>query len=307
MSAITYREALQGASSLLTSKELNPKIAEWLLFHLLQIKRQDWFEYVHQVIPVDQLKLYQVWINRVLDGEPYQYIIGVEEFYSREFQVGPEVLIPRPETELLVENVLKFLKGIWIENGWKERSLPLGEKEHPKVVGLDVGTGSGAIAISLALEVAKESGAYPQLQMNAVDISEEALQVARQNAERHQADVTFYQGDLLSHFIEGKEKVDFIVSNPPYIPYSHKEGLARNVVDFEPHMALFAEEEGLFFYHEIIKQSILVLSSPGLLAFEIGQGQDEQVVELIKQYYPQATYYVKEDYQGIKRMVFVLN
>jgi release factor glutamine methyltransferase len=285
MESRTYREALQRASSLLHKTEKNPKIAEWLLLHLLQVDKNQWFEYINKEISLSHWGTFFTWIERVLDGEPYQYITGVEEFYGREFTVSPAVLIPRPETELLVEQVLQYKRKFW--------------SETEQIVGVDVGTGSGAIAISLALEC-------DSLRMMAVDISNEALQVAKDNAFKLQANVEFLPSNLLAALTQAQQKVDVIVSNPPYIPTKQKAELERNVVDFEPHVALFAPEDGLFFYREIIKQAQGILKPKGMLAFEVGLGQAQQVVTLVKEYFPHAQCQVKQDLQGIDRMVFAL-
>jgi release factor glutamine methyltransferase len=279
----TYREALLRASSLLQEAEINPKIAEWLLLHLIQVNRTEWMEYINSEIAFSQWEIYSAWFQRVITGEPYQYITGIEEFYGREFSVSPAVLIPRPETELLVDQVLHNRSTRW--------------STEEQISGVDVGTGSGAISVTLALECAS-------LAMTAVDISREALRVAQANATKLQANVQFLHSDLLTALIEKKQKVDIIVSNPPYIPKEQKAELDRNVVDFEPHLALFATEDGLFFYREIIKQAVIVLNPKGMLAFEVGLGQADQVVDLIKQHFPQAECQVKKDLQGIQRMVF---
>lgn len=278
----TYREALLRASSLLERADKNPKIAEWISLHLLQCTRMEWLEKLNRDIPVEHWQTLSQWVKRVAAGEPYQYIIGVQEFYGREFDVSPAVLIPRPETEVLVEQVLQKRNEVW----------PIDRK----IKGVDIGTGSGAIAITLALE-------GKNMEMLAVDISVEALEVARQNAEKHSASVSFLQSDILQTLSFSKQTVDLIVSNPPYITYAEKEQLDRNVVDYEPHLALFANEDGLYFYRQIIKQSVQVLRSPGVLAFEVGMGQAEFVASMIKQTYPQATCAIKKDLRGIDRIV----
>lgn len=279
----TYREALRRASSLLQSAEKNPKIADWLLLHLLHVNQTQLMGYINKDVPSSHWTKYTEWIQRVVEGEPYQYITGVEEFYGREFSVSPVVLIPRPETEQLIEQVLHVRNKLW----------PTDEQ----ITGVDVGTGSGAISITLALECAS-------LGMTAVDISREALEVAQANAIKHQAKVRFMQSDLLTALIERGQKVDIIVSNPPYIPTEQKAKLDRNVVDFEPHLALFAPEDGLFFYRQIIKQAKAVLNPKGMLAFEIGLGQAGQVVDLLKEHFPLAECQVKKDLHGVERMIF---
>lgn len=281
----TYREALLGASSLLDVANINPKIAEWLMLHLLQLDRTSLMQQINKGMSSAEWDTYSQWIKRVGANEPYQYITGVEEFYGLEFIVSPDVLIPRPETEQLVENVLIYRNELW--------------SEKEKVVAVDVGTGSGAIAISLALE-------GKLIEMTGVDLSLDALEIASRNASKHQAKVKFLHSDLLNTLIQTEQQVDIIVSNPPYIPLNQKELLDHNVVGFEPHMALFAEEDGLYFYRKIIEQAKKVLKSKGMIAFEVGIDQAEQVAIIIKEHFPNAQCKIKKDLQGIDRMVFAV-
>jgi release factor glutamine methyltransferase len=281
----TFREVLKRASSLLTKGDYNPKIAEWLMLHLLQIDRHEWLDTLNKTATNEEEGLYLGWIQDVLEGKPYQYITGVEEFYGREFRVSPAVLIPRPETELLVEHVTKLLRKT-------------DQTSSRKKIGVDVGTGSGIIAITLALELGDS------VEMLAVDISAEAIDIAKENAAYQSAKVHFMESDLLSTLHESQQMVDFIVSNPPYIPYTDISTLYKNVIDHEPHLALFAEEQGLWFYKEIVKQSRGILRSGGILAFEIGIHQEEPVVQLIRSVYPKAQCKIEKDYNAINRMVF---
>ncbi|GAA0358173.1 peptide chain release factor N(5)-glutamine methyltransferase [Bacillus horti] len=280
MKPTTYREALVWASSLLAS--INPKIAEWLQLHLMGVERQEWVRSLDDSMSSDALSRYQGWVKAVVDGEPYQYIVGEEDFYGRTFHVSPAVLIPRPETELLVEHVIAYAKRYWAD--------------AVSCTMVDIGTGSGAIAVTCALE-------WDKVRMLAVDISEEALSVASHNANQLGAQVEFLQGDLLQPLLSRKKKVDVLISNPPYIPFSQKEKLDRNVVDFEPHTALFAPEDGLYFYRQLIQQSPSILANQSLLAFEVGIHQAQAVVDFIKHIHPSAKCEVKRDYQGIDRMV----
>lgn len=284
--AETYREALARAFSLLQEAGLNPQIAEWLCLALTGYSKATWLLSLDEPIPLEQAEQLTSWLERVLKGEPYQYVLGRQDFYGREFLVNPAVLIPRPETELLVEQVLDKVKKLW----------PSG-----LLTGVDVGTGSGVIAITLDLEMRPR-----RLEMLAVDISPQALEVARANAEKHQARVTFLESDLLAELIRRQCKVDLLVSNPPYIPVEERDNLERQVVDFEPHLALFAEEKGLAVYRRLIQEARHVLKTPGLLAFEVGMGQAAAVAQLIKQHFPQATCEIKKDFRGIERMVLGL-
>lgn len=262
--------------------QANPQIARWLLMHLLNVDQNELISVLDKPISTEHKRSYTHWIERVLSGEPYQYIVGSEEFFGRPFEVNPAVLIPRPETESLVEAVIERVRKLW--------------PERSSVAGVDVGTGSGVIATSLAL-------ACPQLSMTAVDISSEALELAERNARKHGARVRFVHSDLLQALITSKQKVNLIVSNPPYVAESEREQLSRTVVDYEPHVALFAKEEGLYYYRQIIGQSTDVLLKPGLIAFEVGHGQAEQVVQLILNTYPKARCQIRTDLSGIERIV----
>lgn len=216
--------------------------------------------------------------QKLNENYPVQYLIGNVDFYDNIINVNENVLIPRYETELLVENTIKILKKKNINN--------------PKI--LDIGTGSGCIAISLAKNLPSE--------VTAIDISKKAIDVAKSNAEVNNIDINFIEKDILNEEIIGN--YDLIISNPPYI----KEG---DTVDpqtkYEPQNALFAEHEGLIFYEEIIKKSVGHLNKNGILAFEIGMEQGDTVKEIVDKYYPNSEFILKQDYTNRDRMVFILN
>jgi release factor glutamine methyltransferase len=211
--------------------------------------------------PNDELELaaathYEVLLERRLEGDPIQYIIGACEFYGLPFRVTSDVLIPRPETEHLVECVLE-LAALFAE---------------PRIV--DVGTGSGAIAVALAHKL-------PNAHIAATDVSEAALDLARENAVRNGVGVRirFLQGDLLTPV--AADQFDIVVSNPPYVPTADRDSLAVEVRDFEPGLALFAGEDGLDIYRRLIPAAFAVLISGGLVALEIGCGQSDAVGSLL--------------------------
>ena len=199
---------------------------------------------------------YAAMLKRRAAGEPMQYITGVCEFYGLPFHVTPAVLIPRPETEFLVEAVLKLTEG----------------SAATRIV--DIGTGSGAIAIAVAHATGSK-------RITAIDISEDALAIARQNAELNNAQVTFVQGDLLAP-VAG-ETFDLIVSNPPYVASTDRETLAVEVRDHEPALALFAGDEGLDIYRRLIPQAFNSLSWGGHVLLEIGFGQANAVGAILKE------------------------
>jgi release factor glutamine methyltransferase len=226
---------------------------------------------------------YAALLERRAKGEPIQYILGECEFFGLPFRVTPDVLIPRPETELLVEKAAQLMPVF-------DRSC---EGFSPRV--LDAGTGSGAIAISIAHD-------WGQAEITAVDISPAALEVARSNAERlgFAEQIRFLQGDLLAP-IAG-EVFDLIVSNPPYVPAADHDSLAVEVRGYEPRLALFAGVDGLDVYRRLIPTAHAALRHGGYIALEIGYGQADAVRDLLQA----ADFELIEftpDLQGIPRVV----
>lgn len=286
-------EALNWASSFLEGHHLYPNAAELLLCHMLGISRTAMFATMQESLTEDEWQRFERVVACHAEGVPVQHIIGYEGFYGRRFIVNPHVLIPRPETEELVQGVLAFLKKMPVSGN------VAGGK--PRVC--DVGTGSGAIAISLALET---SG----LDVVAVDISADALTVAKQNARELGADVEFVEGDLLEPFLEDETSLpfDIVVSNPPYIPLSEKEQLDITVREHEPHLALFGGEDGYDVYKKITQQLPKVISrGVALVAFEIGHGQGEVVAALLKKAFGigrAVDTEVRHDINGKERMVY---
>lgn len=216
-------------------------------------------------------------IERRLRGEPIQYILGECEFYGLPFRVMRDVLIPRPETEHLVEKALELAANF----------------EQPRIV--DVGTGSGAIAVALAHKL-------PAAQITATDMSAPALDVARSNAERNgvASRIRFAQGDLLAP-VTG-EQFDVVVSNPPYVADNDRDVLTVEVRDYEPSVALFAGASGLDIYRRLIPQARDVLGSDGRLALEIGYGQSVAVASLLRDA-GFAEMEIIADLQGIERVL----
>ena len=194
-------------------------------------------------------------VDKRLGGVPLSYLIGVKEFWSIPFAVTPSVLVPRPETEVLVEKVLE-----------------LSTRESEAI--LDVGTGSGCIAVALAKEL-------PRAHIQAVDISERALRVARRNAALHKTrHVQFHKSNLFSAFRGTGMRFDFIVSNPPYISRDEWDGLPPEVRDFEPRRALLSGESGLELIERLVRRAGTYLRPGGYLIFEIGDGQRDRVLAL---------------------------
>ena len=259
---LTIREALAQGRGLLGRAGIHaPRLnAEILLGQALSVPgslglRPDaaWF-YAHSERPLREVEWihYGRYLHQRLAGKPTQYITGRQEFYGREFAVTPDVLIPRPETELLVECALK-----------------LGSRAG---IAVDVGTGSGAIAVTLALE----GWTGPVL---GVDISASALKVAHRNARKLGANTRFAQTDLLSPFAD--HTLDAVVSNPPYIAETDRADLQREVVAHEPALALFGGTDGFEVYRRLIPQALHALKPGGLLAMEIGMGQAEALSQML--------------------------
>jgi release factor glutamine methyltransferase len=258
---ITLRDALTRAAGQLSAHpDLRPTAvpdATLLLMHLLEIDRATLIAHPERPLSREQQAALQRLVERRLLFEPIQYITGAQEFYGLAFHVTKDVLIPRPETEFLVEAVLARLPH--------DRPLRI----------VDVGTGSGAIAVALAHTL-------PQVFVTVVDLSAKALAVAKENAQNHALDdrIRFLQSDLLEAVAE-EAPFDAIVSNPPYIPDADSPSLHPQVREHEPSQALFAGPNGLEIYKRLIPQADALLQPNGLLALEIGHGQRDAIAALL--------------------------
>ena len=230
--------------------------AEFLMMHVLGKDRAWILAYWKDKIGIEASIPYHTAIERRRNGEPIQYITGETEFYGLPFRVTRDVLIPRPETEYLVEKVIGLAAEI----------------AQPRIV--DVGTGSGVIAVALAAKIS-------QAAIMAVDISGAALDVARENAKRNEVAtrIRFLNGDLLAP--AAGEQFDFVVSNPPYVAERDRDSLAVEVREFEPAMALFAGEDGLGIYRRLIPDAHAALAPGGWIALEIGYGQQTAIREML--------------------------
>lgn len=280
--AFKQYEVLKWASLFLERYQREERVAELLLQHHLGVNRAQFYARMQESIPVRVLYTFEDdLLKHATTGVPIQHLIGTESFFGRDFMVNQDVLIPRPETEELVLQVINHVK---------ERA-----DDSPLTI-VDVGTGSGVIAVTLALEI-------PQATVYATDISDEALTVAKQNAAAHQVDVTFLQGDFLKPISNRKLKADLVVSNPPYISQAEKVELSDTVIDFDPALALFAEENGLAAYQEIISQLPTCLDKAGSVFFEIGHLQGNAVCDLLKETYPNSEPVVIKDINKNDRIV----
>ncbi|WP_423408489.1 peptide chain release factor N(5)-glutamine methyltransferase [Heyndrickxia sp. MSNUG] len=276
-------EALNWASSFLKEHSREEYAGELLLRHFSGLSRTLMLAMMRDELDADVWGLFQGAVKRHAHGEPIQYIIGSEEFYGHRFEVNEHVLIPRPETEELVYGTLKRL----------EKLFPAG---HPVEL-VDVGTGSGAISVTLKLE-------KPALKVTAIDLSADALGVARKNADTLGAEIEFIHGDLLQPLILQGKRRDAVISNPPYIPIADQEWMSDIVTEHEPHMALFAGEDGLDLYRRFMDELPLVIKEKALIGFEIGAGQGEAVAALLQKTFPNAHVEIVFDINGKDRMVF---
>ncbi|WP_068673816.1 peptide chain release factor N(5)-glutamine methyltransferase [Oceanobacillus sp. Castelsardo] len=270
-------EVQNWASLFLEKHNREPRVAEILIQHHLNISRSQYFMMMQDEIPEEKVKKIKKDIQRHAEtGIPVQHIIGYEWFYGRKFAVNEHVLIPRPETEELVEHVINKVG------------------KEPVTIA-DIGTGSGIIATTLKLEL-------PHTTVFASDISEKALEVAKGNAETLHADVNFIKGNFLQPFVEGDVPIDVLVSNPPYIAKSEEKLLSDTVKNFDPSLALFAEEEGLAAYRMIMEQARKIPNLKGIV-FEIGHSQSKAVHQLIQSNFPESTIETIQDINGKDRIV----
>jgi release factor glutamine methyltransferase len=255
--------------------------AEVLLAHVLAEDRL--FLYLNYDRPMEtsELAAYRACIKRRLGGEPNQYITGLQEFWSLPLRVSPDVLIPRPETEVLVEAVLEFL-----------------DKADPNVDILDLGTGSGAIAIALAREL-------PAARIVAADLSMAALRLAQENANSNQVDerIFFVRADMFAAIPGGSQKFKVVVTNPPYISHAEMSELPQEIRDFEPHHALEGGPDGLTAIRHIIAEAPTVLSLAGALFMEMGADQAENVTALVKDSQHYKNFHIIKDYSGLYRVL----
>lgn len=255
------------------------------LLYMLELTNKEahnlYMEFEEEMQP-ELEEVYEAGIQRLLIGVPLGHVLGFEWFYGYRFTVNEDVLIPRPETEELVANILAAYDEHF--------------SSQNNVTAVDIGTGSGAIAISLKKE-------EPNLHMMATDISEQAVAVAKKNADDHAAIVNFMVGDMLQPLIERDLKVDILISNPPYIP--REEEMEHSVVDYEPHVALFGGEDGLKFYRIIFENASKVLKERAMMAFEMGYNQKEALSAEARKYFPDARIEVLKDMSGKNRMLFV--
>jgi len=274
------RQAITKACLLLRRQGKEESLARFLLMYMLDENSQQFTNNISEQISKEIEELYFSLIDKhIEENMPLSHLAGFEYFYDRKFKVTKDVLSPRMETEELIYKVIEYIKSI--------------NKNNIKI--LDLCTGSGIIGITLRKELESKS-----LKVVASDISEEALKVAKENAIMNEAEVKFIQSDIFENI---NEKFDIIVSNPPYIAYSDKITMEDNVLNYDPHLALFAEEDGMYFYREIVENSKEYLNKDGMIFFEIGYDQREKILKLANENEFKAEVY--KDINGRDRMAIL--
>jgi release factor glutamine methyltransferase len=268
---MTIRAALNAAKGHIAALD-----AQVLLGHLLGVERAYLLGHAEQPLAPEQARQYEALVARCAAGEPLAYILGRRAFYDREFIVSPAVLVPRPETELLIEQTMPFVR------------------QYPHAVVVDVGTGSGALAVTLAAHC-------PDAQVYATDISPAALDIAQQNAAANGVHITFLAGDLLAPLIERGIRVDVLLANLPYVASGDLPNLA--VSRYEPRLALDGGVDGLDVIRRLLTQAPSVCNSGALILLEIGFDQGQAVQALARTVFPAAQITVLRDYANLDRVV----
>lgn len=250
------RQAITKACLLLRRQAKEESLARFLLMYMLDEMHEFNENLALELTEEDEQKYFQLINKHIKDDTPLSHLVGFEYFYDRKFKVTSDVLSPRMETEELVYKVIDYIRKNNLTN----------------IKILDLCTGSGIIGITLKKELEEFD-----VKILASDISSRALTVAKENASSLKEDISFVESDLFSNI---QDKFDIIVSNPPYIAHDDKKTIKENVLNYDPHLALFAGEEGMYFYRNIIEKSRPYLNEKGIMFFEIGYDQKEKIITL---------------------------
>ena len=275
------RQAITKACLLLRRQGKEESLARFLLMYILDESPHLFSNNLSEQISKEiEDKYFSLIEKHIKEDVPLSHLVGFEYFYDRKYKVTKDVLSPRMETEELIYKVIEYVKA--------------SSKNNFKI--LDLCTGSGIIAITLKKELSQFS-----IDVVASDISEEAIKVAKENAQSHDATIKFVKSDIFNNI---DDKFDIIVSNPPYIDRKDEVTMQDNVLKYDPHLALFAEEEGMYFYRKIIEQANDYLNENGVMFFEIGHDQKDKIIKLadINGYYAE----VYKDINGRDRMAFLV-
>ena len=275
------RQAITKACLLLRRQGKEESLARFLLMYMLDESPQLFSNsFSEQMSKENENKYFSLIEKHIKEDVPLSHLVGFEYFYDRKYKVTKDVLSPRMETEELIYKVIEYVKA--------------SSKNNFKI--LDLCTGSGIIAITLKKELSQFS-----IDVVASDISEEAIKVAKENAQSHDATIKFIQSDIFNNIAD---KFDIIVSNPPYIDRKDEVTMQDNVLKYDPHLALFAEEEGMYFYRKIIEQANDYLNENGVIFFEIGYDQKDKIIKLADLNGYSAEVY--KDINGRDRMAFLV-
>ena len=275
------RQAITKACLLLRRQGKEESLARFLLMYMLDESTQLFSNsFSEQLSQENEEKYFSLIEKHIKEDVPLSHLVGFEYFYDRKFKVTKDVLSPRMVTEELIYRVVEYVKST--------------KKNNLKI--LDLCTGSGIIAITLKKELSQFS-----IDVVASDISEEAIKVAKENAQSHDATTKFIQSDIFNNIAD---KFDIIVSNPPYIDRKDEVTMQDNVLKYDPHLALFAEEEGMYFYRKIIEQANDYLNENGVIFFEIGYDQKDKIIKLADLNGYSAEVY--KDINGRDRMAFLV-
>ena len=275
------RQAITKACLLLRRQGKEESLARFLLMYMLDESPQLFSNsFSEQMSKENENKYFSLIEKHIKEDVPLSHLVGFEYFYDRKYKVTKDVLSPRMETEELIYKVIEYVKA--------------SSKNNFKI--LDLCTGSGIIAITLKKELSQFS-----IDVVASDISEEAIKVAKENAQSHDSTIKFIQSDIFNNIAD---KFDIIVSNPPYIDRKDEVTMQDNVLKYDPHLALFAEEEGMYFYRKIIEQANDYLNENGVIFFEIGYDQKDKIIKLADLNGYSAEVY--KDINGRDRMAFLV-
>lgn len=275
------RQAITKACLLLRRQGKEESLARFLLMYILDESPHLFSNNLSEQISKEiEDKYFSLIEKHIKEDVPLSHLVGFEYFYDRKYKVTKDVLSPRMETEELIYKVIEYVKA--------------SNKNNFKI--LDLCTGSGIIAITLKKELEKVS-----VDVIASDISEEALEIAKENSQSHDATIKFIKSDIFNHI---NDRFDIIVSNPPYIDRKDEVTMKDNVLKYDPHLALFAEEEGMYFYRKIIEQAKDYLNENGVMFFEIGYDQKDKIIKLADMNGYSAEVY--KDINGRDRMAFLV-
>lgn len=284
MNKITFQELIKQATNKLEVANENANIARTLLLYFTKLNQNELYQNLDKNIDFSDKEYFNA-LDRFLKGEQIQYIIGEVYFYGYDFKIDSRALIPRYETELLVEKIINHSDEYFVDN------------QNLKIV--DIGTGSGIIAIALNKEITNSS-------IWASDIDDDALALANENNKINDANVTFLHSDMLNYFVENKMKFDILVSNPPYISRDETKIMSNRVLDHEPDVALFGGETGLVYYENIFKNARKILNPKFMMGFEMGAFQKDAIEALLIKYNFN-NYQFSKDYADKWRNLIVFN